>query len=86
MGIAAQAVVQSLAVPGEIRDGRALLHIGLAITRPDESTFRTEVAKYLPPAAAQLVQVGSVIKVRYSPANEHEVVLVLPSSAWTQAL
>jgi hypothetical protein len=82
-GTRAQAVVQALTVPGEIRDGNTRLHIRLAVTRPNGSIFTTEVVKYLPPPAIPLVQVGSVVTVHYAPWNEREVVLALPSQAWT---
>lgn len=46
-GIATQAVVQSLSVPGEIRDGYAKVVLGLAVTRPDGSTFSTHTEKFV---------------------------------------
>src|SRR5690606_33286200 len=48
-GIAAQAVVRSLDVTGEIRDGFTEVVLGLAVTRPDGSIFHTRAAKFLPP-------------------------------------
>lgn len=77
-GVAAQAVVRSLSVPGEIRDGHSRLDLILVVTRPDGSTFETRTEKFLPPAAVSLVQVGRVVGVHYLPENEQEVVLSLP--------
>jgi hypothetical protein len=80
-GVAAQAVVQSLSVPGEIRNGNSRLDLGLVVTRPDGSTFVTRVEKFLPPGSVSQVQVGRVVQVRYLPGNESEVVLALPANA-----
>ncbi|MCP2276549.1 hypothetical protein [Nocardia amikacinitolerans] len=80
-GIAAQAVVQSLSVPGEIRDGYSKVVIGLAVTRPDGSTFRTGAEKFLPPASVGNVQVGRIVQVHYLPENEQEVVIAIPVNA-----
>ncbi|AXK87240.1 hypothetical protein SAMN05421776_103437 [Nocardia farcinica] len=80
-GIAAQAVVQSLAVTGRIREGYAEVRIGLAVTRPDGSTFTTRTEKFLPPAGVANVQVGRIVQVHYLPENENEVVLSIPVNA-----
>ncbi|MFJ9367567.1 hypothetical protein ACIRRA_24525 [Nocardia sp. NPDC101769] len=77
-GIAAQAVVRSLSVPGEIRDGHSRLDLMLVVTRPDGSSFEARTEKFLPPAAVSMVQVGRVVNVHYLPENEQEVVLSLP--------
>ncbi|MGW0182256.1 hypothetical protein [Nocardia sp. NPDC003345] len=80
-GITAQAVVQSLTVPGEIRGGHSLVNVGLAVTRPDGSTFTTTSEKFLPPAAIGNVQVGRIVTTHYLPENEREVVLSIPVNA-----
>ncbi|MBJ8339003.1 hypothetical protein JGU71_08915 [Antrihabitans sp. YC3-6] len=80
-GVVASAVVQSLNVPGEIRNGSSKIELGLAVTRPDGSMFTTRVEKFLPPGAAQHVQVGRIVTVHYLPSNEHEVVVALPVNA-----
>ncbi|WP_280421575.1 hypothetical protein [Nocardia carnea] len=80
-GIAAQAVVQSLTVPGEIRDGYSKVQVGLAVTRPDGSIFTTVSEKFLPPASIGNVQVGRIVTAHYLPANEREVVLAIPLNA-----
>ncbi|WP_054815332.1 hypothetical protein [Nocardia arizonensis] len=80
-GIRAQAVVQALTVPGEIRDGHSKIELALAVTRPDGSTFLTRVEKFLPPTAVGHVQVGRIVQVHYLPENETEVVLSLPVNA-----
>ncbi|WP_328388296.1 hypothetical protein [Nocardia sp. NBC_00416] len=80
-GIAAQAVVQSLTVPGEIRDGYSKVAVGLAVTRPDGSIFTTRSEKFLPPSAIGNVQVGRIVTAHYLPENEQEVVLSIPVNA-----
>ncbi|WP_067541218.1 hypothetical protein [Nocardia crassostreae] len=80
-GIPAQAVVRSLSVPGEIRDGHTRLDLTLLVTRPDGTAFEAHTEKFLPPAGVSQVQIGRVIKVRYLPENEREVVLVLNANA-----
>ncbi|MEV6334260.1 hypothetical protein AB0M12_06035 [Nocardia vinacea] len=80
-GITAQAVVQSLAVPGEIRNGYSKIELGLVVTRPDGTTFSTSVDKFLPPASVAQVQVGRIIQVHYLPENEQEVVIALQVNA-----
>ncbi|WP_329064072.1 hypothetical protein [Streptomyces sp. NBC_01429] len=80
-GVAAQAVVRSLDVQGEMRGGNPKLVIGLAVTRPDGSMYTTGVEKYLPPRFVRQVQVGCVVSVRYLPENESALVLALPANA-----
>ncbi|MEV6138710.1 hypothetical protein AB0L63_22130 [Nocardia sp. NPDC051990] len=80
-GITAQAVVQSLSVPGEIRDGHSKIELGLVVTRPDGTTFSTSVHKFLPPASVAQVQVGRILRVHYLPENEQEVVIALQVNA-----
>ncbi|WP_280381288.1 hypothetical protein [Nocardia wallacei] len=80
-GVAARAVVQSLSVPGEIRDGHSRVELALAVTRPDGSTFTTRAEKFLPPTAVGNVQVGRIVQVHYLPEREQEVVLAIPLNA-----
>ncbi|WP_433635405.1 hypothetical protein [Nocardia sp. CA-120079] len=80
-GITAQAVVQSLAVPGEIRNGYSKIELGLVVTRPDGTAFTASVDKFLPPASVAQVQVGRIIQVHYLPENEQEVVIALQVNA-----
>ncbi|MQY20498.1 hypothetical protein [Nocardia macrotermitis] len=77
-GIPAQAVVQSLSVPGEIRDGFTRIALILAVTRPDGTTFTTNTEKFLPPTSIDLVQIGRIVQVHYLPGAEQDVVLSLP--------
>ncbi|MBV6762242.1 hypothetical protein [Rhodococcus opacus] len=79
-GIPAQAVVQSLSVPGEIRNGNSKVELRLAVTRPDGTTFTTRVEKFMPPRTVGYVQVGRVVTVHYLPGNEQEVVIALPAN------
>ncbi|MFI9405399.1 hypothetical protein [Nocardia sp. NPDC052316] len=80
-GIATQAVVQSLAVTGEIRDGHSKIALGLVVTRPDGSSFATRVEKFLAPSSVGQVQVGRILRVHYLPENEQEVVIALAVNA-----
>ncbi|MEV6215276.1 hypothetical protein [Nocardia sp. NPDC051833] len=80
-GLAAQAVVRSLDVPGRIRGGYTEIILGLVVTRPDGSTFQTSAEKFLPPTAIGHVQVGRILQVHYLPGNEQEVVISLPVNA-----
>ncbi|MER0245576.1 hypothetical protein AAHZ94_27075 [Streptomyces sp. HSW2009] len=80
-GIPASAVVRSLDVTGAVREEYAELRLGLIVSRPDGTTFETEVEKFLPPRAVQLVQVGRVIQVRYLPTDETRIALALPANA-----
>ncbi|WP_459548001.1 hypothetical protein [Nocardia sp. X0981] len=80
-GVTAQAVVQTLTVPGEIRGGYSKVAVGLAVTRPDGSTFTTVSEKFLPPSAIGYVQVGRIVQAHYLPENEKEVVLAIPVNA-----
>lgn len=77
-GITAQAVVQSLNVPGEIRNGHSKVNLGLAVTRPDGTTFTTTVDKFLAPGSVGYVQVGRIVTVHYLPEDEQEVVIAIP--------
>ncbi|MEV0356258.1 hypothetical protein AB0H71_09350 [Nocardia sp. NPDC050697] len=80
-GIATQGVVQTLSVPGEIRDGHTKVVLGLAVTRPDGSTFTARTEKFVPPTAVGHVQVGRILRVHYLPEDESEVVIAIPVSA-----
>ncbi|WP_069161365.1 hypothetical protein [Nocardia altamirensis] len=80
-GIATQAVVQALSVTGTIRDGHSEVALGLVVTRPDGSTYRTQVTKFLAPSTIGQVQVGRILRVHYLPGNEDEVVIALPVNA-----
>ncbi|MFC8046719.1 hypothetical protein [Nocardia sp. NPDC057353] len=80
-GIAAQGVVQTLSVPGEIRDGHTKVVLGLVVTRPDGSTFAARTEKYVPPTAVGHVQVGRILRVHYLPQDESEVVIAVPVGA-----
>ncbi|MQY27188.1 hypothetical protein [Nocardia aurantia] len=77
-GVAAQAVVQTLSVPGETREDSTAVDLGLLITRPDGSTFTAAVRKFVPQRNIGQVQVGRIVQVRYLAADEREVVLALP--------
>jgi len=77
-GVAAQAVVRSLSVPGDIRDGYVRVELGLAVTRPDGSAFSTRTEKFVPSGSVDLVQIGRVVQVHYLAGDEQDVVIALP--------
>ncbi|GAA5045784.1 hypothetical protein [Nocardia callitridis] len=79
-GIAAQAVVRSLSVPGEIRGGSSKVVLELVVTRSDGSNFVTRSETFLPPAAVGQAQVGRIVEVRYLAEDENDVVLALPAN------
>ncbi|MGV9415066.1 hypothetical protein ACWDOP_34635 [Nocardia sp. NPDC003693] len=80
-GVPAQAVVRSLSVPGEIRDGHPRLDLTLLVTRPDGSMFEARTEKFLPTSQVGQVQIGRVVRVHYLPENEQDLVISLPLNA-----
>lgn len=77
-GYSAQAVVMSMVPTGEVRGGDAVIQMDLRVTRPDTSIYETRVSKAVPQGALYLVQVGSVVKVKYFPGDELNVVVETP--------
>ncbi|RMI33995.1 hypothetical protein [Nocardia stercoris] len=80
-GVAARAVVQSLSVTGEIREGYTKVDLGLVVTRPDSSTFAARVQKFVPQGSIDHVQVGRIVQAHYLPGAEQDIVLALPLDA-----
>lgn len=75
-GVEARAVVLALTPTGEIRGDRAVMDLRLRITRPDQTQFDLDQQKPIDASAVPQVQPGMVVRVRYLPHDESEVVLI----------
>jgi hypothetical protein len=75
-GIEAKAVVLALNPTGEIRGDRAVMDLRLRITRPDQTQFDLDQQKPIDASAVSQVQPGMVVRVRYLPHDESEVVII----------
>jgi hypothetical protein len=75
-GVAAQAVVLSMAPTGEVRSGRSVVTLSLRVTRPDRTMFDLTQQKALPPSAIPQMQPGSAVRVKYLPQDETEVTII----------
>lgn len=79
-GISARAVVLDMHPTGEIRDGRSVLWLQLQVSPDDSAAFTATVEKAVPAHAVGLVQVGSVVDVRYLPDHPDDLVVALPAN------
>jgi hypothetical protein len=75
-GTEAKAVVLALEPTGEIRGDRAVMDIRFRVTRPDQSTFDLDQRKPIDAGALPQLQPGMVVRVRYLPYDESEVVVL----------
>lgn len=75
-GVEARAVVLALNPTGEIRGDRAVMDLRLRITRPDQTQFDLDQQKPIDASAVPQVQPGMVVRVRYLPHDESEVVVI----------
>jgi hypothetical protein len=75
-GIEAKAVVLSLSPTGEIRGDRAVMDIKFRVTRPDQTVFDLDQQKPIDASAIPQLQPGMVVRVRYLPHDESEVVVL----------
>ncbi|MFB9908506.1 hypothetical protein [Allokutzneria oryzae] len=75
-GIDTQAVVLAMVPTGEIRGDRAVAHLTMRVTRPDGSTFDLTQEKALAASTVPQVQPGAVVRAKYLPHDESEVVVV----------
>jgi len=76
-GLETRAVVLSMTPTGEIRGDRAVVSLGMRVTRPDGSTFDVVQEKAFTPELAAQVQPGAVVRVRYLAHDESEVVILV---------
>jgi hypothetical protein len=75
-GIEARAVVLALSPTGEIRGDRAVMDLRMRVTRPDQSSFDIDQQKPIDASAIPQIQPGMVVRVRYLPHDESEVVVI----------
>lgn len=66
----------TLTPTGEIQGDRAVMDIELRITRPDGSVFDLTQRKPMDASAVPQVQPGMVVRVKYLPYDESEVVVL----------
>jgi hypothetical protein len=76
-GLETQAVVLSMAPTGEIRGDRAVVSMSMRVTRPDGSTFDVVQEKTFSPEMVAKAQPGAVVRVRYLPHDESEVIILM---------
>lgn len=76
-GLESRAVVLSMAPTGEIRGDRAVVSLGLRVTRLDGTAFDVVQEKALSPELVAAVQPGAVVRVRYLAHDESEVVILV---------
>lgn len=74
-GVDAQAVVLAMAPTGEVRHDRSVVRLTLRVTRPDRTMFDVAQQKAVPASAVPQLQPGSVVRVKYLPHDESEVVV-----------
>jgi hypothetical protein len=75
-GVEGRAVVLALAPTGDLQGDRAVMDIDMRITRPDGSVFDLKQRKPMDAGAIPQVQPGMVVRVRYLPHDESEVVIL----------
>lgn len=75
-GVDGRAVVLTLTPTGEIQGDRAVMDIDLRVTRPDGSVFDLSQRKPMDASAVPQVQPGMVVRVKYLPYDESEVVVL----------
>jgi hypothetical protein len=80
-GLETRAVVLSMAPTGEIRGDRAVVSLGLRVTRPDSTAFDVVQEKALSPELVAAVQPGAVVRVRYLAHDESEVVILVAAQS-----
>ncbi|MEU4806523.1 hypothetical protein [Actinosynnema sp. NPDC023587] len=75
-GVDAQAVVLAVVPTGEVRHDRSVVALTLRVTRPDHAMFDVTQQKAVPAGAVHQLQPGSVVRVKYLPHDESEVVVL----------
>ncbi|CCH30938.1 hypothetical protein ABZ816_01560 [Actinosynnema sp. NPDC047251] len=75
-GVDAQAVVLAMVPTGEVRHDRSMVTLTLRVTRPDRAMFDVTQQKALPAGAIGQLQPGAVVRVKYLPHDESEVVVL----------
>lgn len=75
-GVEAKAVVLAMAPTGEIQGDRAVMDLKFRVTRADQTTFDLDQRKPIDGGAIAQVQPGMVVRVRYLPHDESELVVL----------
>jgi hypothetical protein len=75
-GVEAKAVVLAMAPTGEIQGDRAVMDIKFRVTRADTTTFDLDQRKPIDAGALAQLQPGMVVRVRYLPHDESELVVL----------
>lgn len=76
-GKEARAVVLAVTPTGDIRGDLAVVSMSMRVTRPDGSTFDTVQEKTASPDMLAQTQPGAVVRVRYLPHDESEVIVLV---------
>jgi hypothetical protein len=75
-GVEAKAVVLAMAPTGEIQGDRAVMDLKFRVTRADQTTFDLDQRKPIDAGAIAQLQPGMVVRVRYLPHDESELVVL----------
>jgi hypothetical protein len=75
-GTEARAVVLAISPTGEIQGDRAVMDLQFRVTRADQSTFDLSQRKPVDSGALAQLQPGMVVRVRYLPHDESELVVL----------
>ncbi|MEV3939233.1 hypothetical protein AB0K52_25045 [Glycomyces sp. NPDC049804] len=75
-GVEAKAVVLAMNPTGEIQGERAVVDLRFRVTRADQTTFDLDQRKPVDASAIPQLQPGMVVRVRYLPHDESELVVL----------
>ncbi|GAA2171707.1 MULTISPECIES: hypothetical protein [Glycomyces] len=75
-GVEAKAVVLAMAPTGDLQGDRAVMDIKFRVTRADTTTFDLDQRKPIDAGALAQLQPGMVVRVRYLPHDESELVVL----------
>lgn len=75
-GVEAKAVVLAMAPTGDLQGDRAVMDIKFRVTRADNTTFDLDQRKPIDAGALAQLQPGMVVRVRYLPHDESELVVL----------
>jgi hypothetical protein len=75
-GTEARAVVLAISPTGEIQGDRAVMDLKFRVTRADQTTFDLDQRKPVDSGALAQLQPGMVVRVRYLPHDESELVVL----------
>ncbi|TDC79721.1 hypothetical protein [Streptomyces hainanensis] len=78
-GVDTNAVVLAMAPTGEVRHDAAVVDLTLRVTRVDGTMFDITRRKTIPATAVARLQPGMVVRARYLPHDETEVVVLTPA-------